>query len=201
VESTSSSSRRKRWSVGDSVKRIVVATGNAHKVAELAAVLPGLQLEVLGSMAGAPNETGATYYENALLKARFGRERAPAEAWVVGEDSGIEVVALDRRPGIHSARWAGDGVARLLDELEGAEERGARYVCTIVALSPEGDEISVEGTLEGSVAAAPRGDGGFGYDPIFVPLGEEQTVAELGDAWKRANSHRARAAAALAQRF
>jgi XTP/dITP diphosphohydrolase len=187
--------------VADSVKRLVVATGNAHKVEELAAALPGFQLEVLGSMAGAPDETGETYYENALLKARFGREQAPADAWVVGEDSGIEVVALDGRPGIHSARWAGDGVAHLLAELAGVAERGARYVCTIVALSPDGDEITVEGTLEGSIAAEARGDGGFGYDPIFVPLGEGQTVAELGNGWKRANSHRARAAAALAQRF
>ena len=87
---------------------------------------------------------------------------------------------------------------RLLAELDGVTERDARYVCAIVALSPTGAEVSAVGTLEGSIADAPRGDQGFGYDPIFVPAGERSTVAELGDAWKRRNSHRARAAAALA---
>ena len=178
--------------------RLVVATGNAHKVEELAAALPGWQLEALGSMADAPAETGETYHENALLKARFGRTRAPAGAWVVGEDSGIEVRALGGRPGIHSARWADDGVRQLLAELDGVTDRDARYVCAIVALSPTGAEVSAVGMLEGVVADAPRGDQGFGYDPIFVPKGERLTVAELGDAWKRSNSHRARAAAALA---
>jgi XTP/dITP diphosphohydrolase len=181
--------------------RLVVATGNAHKVEELAAALPGWEPEVLGSMAGAPPETGETYHENALLKARFGRTRAPASAWVVGEDSGIEVGALDGRPGIHSARWAADGVLHLLAELNGVAERDARYVCTIVALSPTGIEVSAVGTLEGGIADAPRGDQGFGYDPIFVPRGERLTVAELGDAWKCSNSHRARAAAALAEQL
>jgi XTP/dITP diphosphohydrolase len=180
---------------------LVVATGNLHKVEELAAALPGFQLEVIGSMAGAPDETGSTYYENALLKARFGRRSASLDAWAVGEDSGIEVAALDGRPGIHSARWAGDGIARILEELEGVQERGARYVCSAVALSANGLEIRAEGVLEGSIALERRGDGGFGYDPIFVPGGEQQTVAELGDAWKRANSHRARAAFSLAEQL
>jgi XTP/dITP diphosphohydrolase len=181
--------------------RLVIATGNAHKLVELAAALPGWDLELLGSMTGAPPETGETYHENALLKARFGRASAPAEAWVVGEDSGIEVRALGGAPGIHSARWADDGVRRLLEELDGVAEREARYVCTIVALSPAGSEISVAGTLGGVIAATPRGDQGFGYDPIFVPTGEQLTVAELGDTWKRSNSHRARAAALLAEQL
>ena len=181
--------------------RLIVATGNAHKVEELAAALPGFELEALGSMVDAPAETGATYHENALLKARFGMTRAPAGAWVVGEDSGIEVRALGGGPGIHSARWADDGVRRLLVELDGVTERDARYVCAIVALSPAGAEVSAVGTLEGGITDAPRGDQGFGYDPIFVPTGERLTVAELGDAWKRSNSHRARAAAALAGRL
>jgi XTP/dITP diphosphohydrolase len=180
---------------------LVVATGNVDKVEELAAALPGFQLEVIGSMVGAPDETGSTYYENARLKARFGRRSAPIDAWAVGEDSGIEVVALDGRPGIHSARWAGDGIARILEELEGVEERGARYVCSVVAHSADGLEIRAEGVLEGSIALGMRGDGGFGYDPIFVPGAEQRTVAELGNAWKRTNSHRARAAFSLAEQF
>ncbi len=177
---------------------LVIATGNSHKVEELASALPGHTLGMLGSMAEAPDETGGTYTENARLKALFGRGIAPADAWVVGEDSGIEAAALAGRPGIHSARWAEDGVSRLLEELEEITERRARYVCSIVALSPQGDEVSVEGTLDGAIALSARGDGGFGYDPIFVPTGEQLTVAELGDAWKRGNSHRARAARALA---
>jgi XTP/dITP diphosphohydrolase len=90
-------------------------------------------------------------------------------------------------------------VERLLRELEGVENRRARYVCELVALSPAGDELRGTGTLEGRIADDPRGSEGFGFDPIFVPEGEERTVAELGDEWKAANSHRARAAAALRQ--
>ena len=100
-------------------------------------------------------------------------------------------------PGIASARWAADGVAQLLVELDGVDDRRARYVCELVALGPGGEERRGTGILEGTIATERRGDEGFGYDPIFVPAGEERTVAELGNDWKRANSHRARAAAAL----
>jgi len=116
---------------------------------------------------------------------------------MLGEDSGIEVAALDGAPGVHSARWAEDPIARLLAELEGVTDRRARYVCELVAIGPDGEERRGTGTLEGRIAEEPRGSEGFGYDPVFVPDGEELTVAELGNAWKRANSHRARAAAAL----
>jgi len=116
---------------------------------------------------------------------------------MLGEDSGIEVAALDGAPGVHSARWAEDPIARLLAELEGVTDRRARYVCELVAISTGGEELRGTGTLEGRIAENPRGSEGFGYDPVFVPDGEELTVAELGNAWKRANSHRARAAAAL----
>jgi XTP/dITP diphosphohydrolase len=88
-------------------------------------------------------------------------------------------------------------VPRLLAELDGKRDRGARYVCSLVAVGPDGEEIAVEGTLEGSIGLEPRGSEGFGYDPIFVPEGETRTVAELGNAWKERNSHRARAAQAL----
>ncbi len=116
---------------------------------------------------------------------------------MLGEDSGIEVAALGGRPGIHSARWADDPIAHLLAELEGIDDRRARYVCELVAIGPGGKELRGTGTLSGRIADEPRGSEGFGYDPVFVPNGQERTVAELGNAWKRANSHRARAAAAL----
>ena len=177
--------------------RALLASGNRHKLEELRAALPGWELELLPA-SGYPPEDGETYYENALGKARFGRGAAgDAGAWVLGEDSGIEVAALGGAPGIASARWAEDGVAQLLAELDGVADRRARYVCELVALAPDGEERRGTGLLEGEVATERRGDEGFGYDPIFVPAGEERTVAELGDAWKRANSHRARAAAAL----
>jgi XTP/dITP diphosphohydrolase len=172
---------------------------NPHKLDELRAALPDWELELL-DVDDYPPETGATYADNARVKARHGRASAPSDEWVLGEDSGIEVDALDGRPGVHSARFGGSGSGkeRLLRELEAVNERRARYVCTIVAIGPEGEEVVVRGTLEGAVAREQRGSEGFGYDPIFVPDGEKRTVAELGNAWKRRNSHRARAAAALA---
>jgi XTP/dITP diphosphohydrolase len=126
---------------------------------------------------------------------------AGAEDWVAGEDSGIEVEALGGLPGVESARWADDGVERLLAELHGVEDRRARYVCRLVVISPGGSEIEAGGTLEGVIASGPRGEEGFGYDPIFVPGGETRTVAELGNAWKADHSHRAQAAHALAERL
>jgi XTP/dITP diphosphohydrolase len=176
--------------------RARLASGNPHKLVELRRSLPGWDIELIDNPAFPP-ETGSTYAENARGKAVHGRSGAPADAWVIGEDSGIEAAGLEGRPGLDSARWADDGVARLLDELACVSERRGRYVCAIVAIGPQGDEVAVEGTLEGTIATGRRGQGGFGYDPIFVPTGERLTVAELGDAWKATNSHRARAAAAL----
>jgi XTP/dITP diphosphohydrolase len=180
--------------------RAVLASRNPHKLAELRRALPAWDLRAPDDVADpAPEETGTTFLENARLKAAWGRRLADDAEWALGEDSGIEVDALGGRPGIESARWAEDGVARLLDELAGAGRRHARYVCSLVALAPDGRELAVEGTLAGEIALAPRGDEGFGYDPIFVPDGETSTVAELGDAWKARHSHRARAAASLRQ--
>jgi XTP/dITP diphosphohydrolase len=116
---------------------------------------------------------------------------------MLGEDSGIEVTALDGAPGVHSARWADDPVEALLTALGDAGDRRARYVCELVAIGPAAEELRGTGTLEGRIAYGLRGSEGFGYDPIFVPDGEERTVAELGNLWKQRNSHRARAAAAL----
>jgi XTP/dITP diphosphohydrolase len=179
--------------------RAVLASRNAHKARELEQLLPGWTIEPLDAD-GWPDETGETYYENALGKARFGREAGDGESWTIGEDSGIEVEALDGRLGLHSARYAPEGapaIAKLLGELGGVSERRARYVSELVALAPDGREVRGSGILEGRIADEPRGVGGFGYDPVFVPEGEELTVAELGDAWKAEHSHRARAARAL----
>jgi XTP/dITP diphosphohydrolase len=176
----------------------VLASLNPHKLAELRAALPGWKLGLLGAV-DYPAEEGSTYYENALAKARFGRALAPPTGWVLGEDSGIEVAALGGRPGIASARWAEDPVARLLAELEGVGERSASYVCELVGLSPTGQEVRGTGVLAGRIAAEARGSEGFGYDPIFIPDGEEWTVAELGNEWKRRHSHRARAARGLGE--
>jgi XTP/dITP diphosphohydrolase len=178
------------------LRRAELASGNAHKLDELGAALPGWTIELLDA-GPLPPETGSSYYENARAKAQFGRSAGENDAWALGEDSGIEVDALGGGPGIASARWADDGVARLLDELDGIDDRRARYVCELVCISPAGAELRGTGTLEGSVARERRGSEGFGYDPIFVPDGEMRTVAELGNEWKQANSHRARAAQAL----
>jgi XTP/dITP diphosphohydrolase len=177
----------------------VLASGNAHKLEELAAAMPHWQLELLGPREFPP-EDGETYVDNARGKAVFGRQFTPGDAWALGEDSGIEVDGLDGRPGVHSARFAaGHPVERLLEALAGIDGDGrrARYVCELVALDGSGRELRGTGTLEGRIATEPSGGEGFGYDPIFLPDGETRTVAELGDAWKTANSHRARAAAAL----
>jgi XTP/dITP diphosphohydrolase len=177
----------------------VLCSRNPHKARELERLLPGWTIEPL-DRGDYPPETGDAYYDNALLKARFGRGHAPAELWVLAEDSGIEVAALDGRPGVLSARYAPEGppaVARLLAELGDAEDRRARYVSELVLLAPDGSELRGTGILEGRIAREPAGSEGFGYDPVFVPDGEERTVAELGDAWKARHSHRARAAQAL----
>ena len=178
-----------------------LASKNAHKLAELRAALPAWQIDLLAA-GQFPPEQGVSYYENARVKAEFGRSAGPRDAWILGEDSGIEVEALGGAPGVRSARWAGeaDPVEALLSRLGGfaAGERRARYVCELVCVSPAGNEFRGTGILPGRVGDEPRGSEGFGYDPIFVPDGENRTVAELGDRWKREHSHRARAARALA---
>ena len=180
--------------------KAILASQNRHKLEELRASLPGWELGTLEADDW-PEETGETYYENALLKARFGREHADPDAWVLGEDSGIEAVALDGAPGLHSARWAPglDQADALLDRLAGEPERRARMVTELVAISPSGEMARGHGVLEGAIATERRGSAGFGYDPIFIPAGDTRTVAEIGDEWKRLNSHRARAAQALVE--
>jgi XTP/dITP diphosphohydrolase len=180
--------------------KFVLASRNKLKLRELRRALRGWEIALLEAP-DEPVEDGSTFLENARIKVRHARMHVASGAWVVGEDSGIEVAALGGRPGIESARWAEDGVARLLGELDGVEDRRARYVSALSILAPDGREIEVSGVLEGEIARERRGEEGFGYDPIFVPLGESRTVAELGDAWKAEHSHRAQAAAELARRL
>jgi XTP/dITP diphosphohydrolase len=180
-----------------SSRSAVLCSRNAHKARELERLLPGWTLEPL-DRDDYPPETGATYYENARIKAVFARGHV--SGWVLAEDSGLEVDALGGRPGVLSARYAPEGqaaVSKLLGELGGVDDRRARYVSELVLLAPDGRELRGTGTLDGRIAHVPAGSEGFGYDPIFVPDGEDQTVAELGDEWKAGSSHRARAAHAL----
>jgi XTP/dITP diphosphohydrolase len=184
-----------------SSRNAVLASRNRHKAGELERLLPGWTIEPL-DRENYPPETGETYYDNAVIKVAFGRVQTQADEWVLAEDSGLEVTALGGRPGVLSARYAPEGapaVAKLLGELEGVDDRRARYVCelVLVAPSPSGLELRGTGVLEGRIAHDPAGSEGFGYDPIFIPDGEKRTVAELGDDWKTAHSHRSRAARAL----
>ena len=177
----------------------VFASRNEGKLRELRALIPDWEIELLGDVE-MPEETGLTFYDNAAAKARFAQAAEPGR-WAIGEDSGLEVDGLDGAPGIRSARFAGDdatdeeNVAKLLESLAGVEgpRRAAHYVSELVVLTPDGSELRGTGTLEGEIAEEPRGSGGFGYDPVFVPAGESRTVAELGDEWKRGHSHRAAA--------
>jgi XTP/dITP diphosphohydrolase len=176
--------------------RLLLCSANAHKLAEMRALLPGYELELLD--VDYPLEDGATYLDNARIKARHGRAVGPPDAWMLADDSGIEVAALGGAPAVRTARWAqGRHVERLLAALEDESDRRARYVCELVCLSPAGDETRGTGVLDGVVATAPAGTGGFGFDPVFVPEHETRTVAELGDDWKAVHSHRALAARAL----
>jgi XTP/dITP diphosphohydrolase len=176
--------------------RATVCSGNPHKLSEFQALFPGWSLEPLDG-AEFPEEDGATFLDNARIKARHGREVGPADQWMLADDSGIELAALGGAPGVVTARWAaGRHAERALDAVEGKDRR-ARYVCELVALSPEGREVRGTGVLVGTIARAPAGSEGFGFDPVFVPDGETRTVAELGDGWKAEHSHRALAARAV----
>ena len=177
--------------------RVVACTGSEHKLRELRRLFPGWSIEGLAAGRPYPPEDGETYLDNARIKARFGREHAPADAWVLADDSGIELDALEGGPGVLTARWAGEEhVAHALAAVEG-RTRGAHYVCELVLIAPDGREVRGTGTLSGAIADAAAGEAGFGFDPVFVPDGYDRTTAQLGEEWKDEHSHRARAAQAL----
>jgi len=186
--------------------QIVLATHNAHKVAELQAIVARVRpdIEVVGYDGPEPVEDGTTFHANALIKARTAAAHTGLIA--LADDSGVCVDVLGGSPGIFSAYWAGHAkddaanLALLLDQisdLERDEDRGAHYTSVIALVTPGGEERTVEGIWPGRLAREPRGEGGFGYDPIFVPEGEGRTAAELPAAEKNAVSHRARALEAL----
>jgi XTP/dITP diphosphohydrolase len=180
--------------------KIALCSANPHKLAEMRELFPDDDIELLA--VEYPPEDGATYLDNARIKARYGRSVGPRDRSMLADDSGIEVAALSGRPGVQTARWAeGRHVEKLLAALDGAADRRARYVCELVLLSPDGEELRGTGVLDGTIAPAPAGSEGFGFDPVFVPEGETCTVAELGDRWKASHSHRALAAQALRAAF
>jgi len=187
---------------------ILAATGNAHKVHEMSAILApaGVCLLSAKDVGGIPDvvEDGATFRDNAVKKACA--VAAASGRTVVADDSGLEVFALDGEPGVYSARYAGEGgndgrnVRKLLARLAGVTDRRARFVCVIAVASPAGLIGTAEGEVRGQIIHEPRGNGGFGYDPVFVPDGHEKTFAELPAAIKNGMSHRGNAlAAAVAQ--
>ena len=182
--------------------RIVAATGNAGKLAELRALLAPREVVAQAELGvGEAEETGATFAENALLKAR--NACACTGLAAIADDSGLEVDALRGAPGVYSARYAGEGasgadnIRKLLRELEGVAPpmRTARFRCALVYLRGADDEspLAGEGAWEGRIAEAPRGDGGFGYDPVFFLEEYGMTAAQLGAELKNRLSHRARA--------
>lgn len=180
---------------------IVAATGNKHKIAEIQAILAPLGLRVLSAndVGGMPDvvEDGETFRDNAVKKALAGA-RALGRT-VLADDSGLEVVALHGAPGVYSARYAGEGgndgrnLSKLLREMTDITDRRARFVAVIAVATPEGLVGTAEGEVRGIIATAPRGQGGFGYDPVFVPEGEVETFAELPAGVKNAMSHRGNA--------
>lgn len=195
----------------DTQLTLVLATNNEHKLEELAAMLGDLPVRVVGlrEFPGAPqvDETGTTFAENAILKARAAAEHTGQ--WAMADDSGLEVDALDGQPGVYSARFTGpdatdrDNNEKLLRLLEHVpdERRTARFRCALALVSPAGEIFVDEGTCEGVIARAPRGAGGFGYDPLFVVPELGRTFAELPPSVKDRISHRARAFSAARQRL
>jgi XTP/dITP diphosphohydrolase len=180
--------------------RLLVATRNTHKLRELGRLLPGIELDPLPDGVATPPEDGDTYAANALIKARAAA--AATGRIAIADDSGIESDALGGAPGVRTARFAGEdatdaeNLAKLASEAPVGS--GLRYVCVIAHVEPDGSERTFAATTAGTVADTPRGAGGFGYDPLFVPDGGDgRTMAELSDGEKDAISHRGRAARAL----
>ena len=188
--------------------KIIAATGNPHKLVEMRQILAPLGIEVVGAdeVGGMPPvvEDGATFLENAIKKAVEGARAL--KAMVLADDSGLEVEALGGEPGVYSARYAGEGgndgrnLAKLLRKMEGVANRAARFVCVIVIAKPDGTILcTARGEVRGRIAEAARGQGGFGYDPGFIPEGYDKTFGELPAEVKNRLSHRANALSEIAR--
>ena len=183
--------------------RLVLSTRNEHKLRELSALMHPYELDPLPDGVQLPPETGTTFAANALGKARVAAAETGRPA--IADDSGVEAAALGGAPGVWSARYAGDGatdeenLAKLLSEVPEDGDRGVAYVCALAYVEPGGREEVVYGRCEGRLATEPRGEGGFGYDPAFIPddYQDDRTMAELDPAEKDAISHRGRAAREL----
>ena len=184
--------------------KFVLATRNEHKLREFREALPGVEILPLPDEVELPPETGETFAENAAEKARVAHAATGLPA--IADDSGIEAAALDGRPGVRSARYAGEGATdeenlqKLLDEVGAANgDRSVAYVCALVHVTEDGEEWLFEHRCTGQLATEPRGDGGFGYDPAFIPddYDDGRTMAELTPDEKHAISHRGRAAKAF----
>jgi XTP/dITP diphosphohydrolase len=184
--------------------RLVLATLNTHKMRELGGMLAGHSIVPLPYWALLPDETGKSFEENAVFKAHAAAAASGIPA--VADDSGIEVYALDKAPGVHSARYAGEhatdeqNLRKLLEAMRDQDYRHAGYVCAIAFAEPDGTRKVFHGRCEGRLIEHPRGSGGFGYDPVFVPgdlNGDERTMAELSQEEKDEISHRGRAMRAL----
>ncbi len=183
------------------MNEIVLATRNKHKVQEIRDILRGIPVRVLSldSFPGVPDvtEDGATLEENAVKKATTVARHL--KKWTLADDTGLEVERLGGEPGVFSARWAGPGCTyednnrKLLERLEGVPERdrAARFRCVIALADPAGKVWSVEGKVDGTITEHPRGDHGFGYDPVFLVPALRKTFAELGSGTKNSISHRA----------
>ncbi|MBR4059843.1 MAG: XTP/dITP diphosphatase [Lachnospiraceae bacterium] len=188
--------------------RIVFATGNANKVREIKAILADLNMEVLSmkeaGVYAEAEENGATFAENAVIKAKDIATKV-SDVIVMADDSGLVVDALNGEPGIYSARYLGEDTsysiknANIIERLEGipVEGRSARFVCAIAAVLPDGRVLSTEGTIEGYIGYEERGNGGFGYDPIFMVPEYGCSTAELSAEAKNAISHRGKALNAM----
>jgi XTP/dITP diphosphohydrolase len=184
---------------------IVIATRNPHKLEELQEILPGHRLLPLPDEVVLPPEDADTFTGNALGKARAAH-LATGSA-VIADDSGIAAAALGGRPGVRSARYAGpdatdeENLDLLLAEIAGHDDRSVAYVCAIAYISATGEETVREARCEGTLAEVPRGDGGFGYDPAFLPadVADGRTMAELDPEEKHSISHRGRAARLIAE--
>ena len=190
------------------MQTILLASNNGKKIAELSAILASFGIEIKAQrdygIEDVP-ETGLTFVENALIKARHAARQSGLPA--IADDSGLCVPALGGAPGIYSARYSGEGDvgnnSKLLAALENAQDRRAYYVCLIVYLRHADDPLPIiaQGLWHGTIALEARGDGGFGYDPLFVPAGDSRTAAEYSAAEKNSISHRARALAAFTELY